>query len=277
MQGRTTVKFGVHLPQFGRAASPETIAKAARQAEDLGFAHVWVSDHLGVPVGMTYPPAFMYEPVVTLTWAAAVTSRVRLGTSVLVIPYRPALHMAKELASLDRLSGGRLLLGAALGWLREEFEALGVPIRERAARAEESIAAIRACWTDKVVNFEGSTIRFKDLRVLPRPEQPIPIWLGGSSGAALDRAIRIGDGWHGLDNDPEVIASKVSHLRSARPEESFRISNRVNWTPNAVETFVERMADFKAAGVQDMVVVPTGNDEDSWFETVEDIARRCAV
>src|SRR5437764_11033209 len=121
----TAVRFGVHLPQYGRAAGPESITRAARQAEELGFDDVWVSDHLAVPTGQQYPPAFLYEPVVALTWAAAATSRVGLGTSVLILPYRHPLHLAKELASLDDLSGGRVVLGAGAGWLKGEVEAHG--------------------------------------------------------------------------------------------------------------------------------------------------------
>ena len=121
------MRLGVHLPQFGRAAGPDAIARAAVQAEELGFDDVWVSDHLVVPDGMTYPPAFLFEPVITLTWAAAATRRVGLGTSVLILPYRHPVHLAKELASLDQLSGGRVVMGAGAGWLAGEFEALGRP------------------------------------------------------------------------------------------------------------------------------------------------------
>src|ERR1041384_3805850 len=106
--GEVGVRFGVHLPQYGRAAGGDAIARAARQAEELGFADVWVSDHLAVPTDAPYPPAFLFEPVVSLTWAAAATSSIQLATSVLVLPYRHPLHLAKELASLDALAGGRV-------------------------------------------------------------------------------------------------------------------------------------------------------------------------
>src|SRR3954447_22727677 len=151
------MRFGIHLPQYGRAAGPEAITRAALQAEALGFADVWVSDHLAVPTGAPYPPPFLYEPVVALTWAAAATSTVGLGTSVLVLPYRHPLHLAKELASLDLLASGRLVLGAAAGWLEAEFDALGVPFSERGRRTDDTIDVLRACWEQRPVDIETET------------------------------------------------------------------------------------------------------------------------
>ena len=119
------MKFGIHLPQFGRIAGPEAIQRAAVRAEELGFDDVWASDHLAAPAQGTYVPSHFYEPVITLTWAAAATSRVGLGTSVLVLGLRHPVHLAKELATLDLLSGGRLVVGAGVGWLKAEFAALG--------------------------------------------------------------------------------------------------------------------------------------------------------
>jgi probable F420-dependent oxidoreductase len=268
------MRLGVHLPQFGRAASATAITAAARQAERLGFAHVWVSDHLGVPDGSPYPPAFIYEPLITLTWAAAATSSIGLGTSVLVIPYRRPLHLAKELASIDRLSGGRLLVAAGSGWLVGEFQALDVPFRERGRRTDEGIAALRACWSQRVVNFEGTTVSLKGLRVVPQPDRPIPIWIGGASVAALDRAVRIGTGWHGLESDPDAIAEKIGFIRQHRPEDEFRISNRINCEPSELQNdeFAGRVEAFEAVGVQDLIIVPSGADFESWLLSVDRIA-----
>src|SRR6202012_1114652 len=153
------MQLGVHLPHIGRKAGPESIRRAAVQAEELGFDDVWVSEHIIVPKDSPYPPSpNFWDPVLTLTWAAAVTSKVRLGTSVLVLPMRHPLPLAKELATLQNLSDGRLILGAGVGWLEAEFAALGVPFNERGRRMDEGIAMMCAVWSDDPVSFEARWI-----------------------------------------------------------------------------------------------------------------------
>src|SRR4051812_44093958 len=202
---RKHMRVGIHLPHIGRKAGPEAIRRAAIQAEELGFADVWTSEHIIIPRGAPYPPSAMfYDPVLTLTWAASCTRRVGLGTSVLVLPMRHPLPLAKELATLQNLSEGRLILGAGVGWLEAEFEALGVPFRERGRRMDEGIAMMRAVWSEDPVSFESKTTRgvIDSMRPLPQPEQPIPIWIGGPSEPALKRAARH-EGWHGSRCTPE--------------------------------------------------------------------------
>lgn len=266
------MRFGVHLPQYGKAAGPDAISRAARQAEELGFDDVWVSDHLAVPAGAPYPPAFLYEPVITLTWAAAGTERIGLGTSVLVLPYRHPLHLAKELASLDRLSGGgRLTIGVGAGWLEGEFEALGVPFAERGARTDEAIEVMRACWGAQPVTFEGRFTTLRDLKVVPQPEGAIRIWPGGASPRALRRATTSGDGWHGTFLSPEETAPIVSRLREHRPEEEFSTSMRVVWdglTDDAAD-IARQVEGFAAAGVQHLMATPRQADLDGWLRSVE--------
>ena len=162
-------------------------------------------------------------PVLTLTWAAACTSRVGLGTSVLVLPMRHPLPLAKELATLQNLSEGRLILGAGVGWLEDEFEALGVPFRERGRRMDEGIAMMRAVWTDDPVSFAAKYIPavIDNMRILPKPEKPIPIWIGGTSEPALKRAARL-DGWHGSRATPEQAAPFVERLREDAPGTRIR-------------------------------------------------------
>src|SRR5215472_2514845 len=166
--------IGIHLPQIGRKAGPEAIRRAAVQAEELGFADVWTSEHIIVPAGAPYPPsAIFWDPVLSLVWAAAFTSRIGLGTSVLVLPMRHPLPLAKELATLQNLSGGRFILGAGVGWMAEEFAALGVPFCERGRRMDEGIALMRAVWQDDPVSFPTRWIPavVDEMRSLPHPEK----------------------------------------------------------------------------------------------------------
>ncbi len=211
------MRVGIHLPHIGRKAGPEAIRRAAIQAEELGFADVWTSEHIIIPKGAPYPPsAIFYDPVLTLTWAAAYTKRVGLGTSVLVLPMRHPLPLAKELATLQNLSEGRLILGAGVGWMEAEFAALGAPFRERGRRMDEGIAMMRAVWKEDPVSFPARHIpaTIEDMRMLPQPVKPIPIWIGGSSEAALARAVKLANGWHGSRLSPEEAAPIVRRCAS---------------------------------------------------------------
>src|SRR5580700_6979790 len=226
------MQIGIHLPHIGRKAAPDAIRRAAVQAEELGFDDVWVSEHIIVPKDASYPPSpSFYDPVLTLTWVAAVTQRVRLGTSVLVLPMRHPLPLAKELATLHNLSEGRLILGAGVGWLKPEFAALGVPFEERGRRLDEGLAMMRAVWSNDPVTFKSRYIPavIEGMTMTPMPTSPIPLWLGGSSDAALARTIRVADGWHGSRHSPEEVEPIVHRLRAARPESDFTISMRAQW------------------------------------------------
>jgi probable F420-dependent oxidoreductase len=270
------MRFGVHLPQYGRAAGADAVTRVAQHAEELGFDDVWVSDHLAIPTDARYPPAFLYEPMITLTWAAAATQRVGLGTSVLVLPYRHPLHLAKELASLDRLSGGRVILGAAAGWLEREFEALGVPFAERGVRTDEAIDAMRACWGEQPVNFHGPTVELVDMKVEPRPERDIPIWVGGASPPALRRATERGDGWHGTFMPSTDTAPILKELRGQRPDATFTLSMRVTWDGVDGDADEQRreLDAFAAAGLQHLLATPIQRDVDGWLRSLDALHAR---
>jgi probable F420-dependent oxidoreductase len=263
------------LPQIGRKAGPDAIRRAAVQAEDLGFGDVWTSEHIILPSGAPYPPsAVFYDPVLALTWAAAFTRRVGLGTSVLVLPMRHPLPLAKELASLQNLSEGRLILGAGVGWLEAEFAALGVPFKERGRRMDEGIAMMRAVWTEDPVTFPARWIPavVDQMRMLPKPVKPIPIWIGGSSEAALSRALRL-DGWHGSRLSPDEAAPIVRRLREQRPEPSFTISLRTSWDGKDDGELGARLAAYAAVPVGHVLVEPAERSLDDWLRAVERIAR----
>jgi probable F420-dependent oxidoreductase len=198
----------------------------SRAAEELGFDSLWTGDHVVLPVDVDskypynrtgeYPNDSLValDALIALGVAAGCTERVQLGTSVLIVPIRNPLLLAKMLASLDVLSGGRVILGAGTGWLREEFEALDAPdFAARGEVLEEWIAIMRACWSDDTPRFEGRHYRFEPVNFRPRPVRPIPILLGGHSPAALRRVGRIGDGWFGTALPIEELAAAIGAMR----------------------------------------------------------------
>jgi len=269
------MELGIHLPHIGRKAGPDSIRRTAILAEQLGFADVWVSEHIIVPKSGGYPPSpNFWDPVLTLTWAAACTERVRLGTSVLVLPLRHPLPLAKELATLQNLSKGRLILGAGVGWLEAEFEALGVPYRERGRRMDEGIAMMKAVWSQDPVTFHAKYIPaiIEEMRSQPRPIVPIPIWIGGSSDAAAKRAAGL-DGWHGSRVRPENAAEVVKKFRAMRPDTGFTISLRININEHNVDDTRTALADYKAAGVQHVMAAPEDREIDAYLKTVERFAK----
>jgi probable F420-dependent oxidoreductase len=270
------MRVGIHLPHIGRKAGPEAIRRAAIQAEELGFTDAWASEHIIIPKGAPYPPsAIFYDPVLTLTWAAAFTKRIGLGTSVLVLPMRHPLPLAKELATLQNLSEGRLILGAGVGWMEAEFAALGVPFRERGRRMDEGIAMMRAVWGQDPVTFPARHIPafIEDMRMLPQPVKPIPIWIGGSSQAALARTVRLADGWHGSRLMPEEALPIVRRLREQRLEPEFAISARYGWDGKDDGALGARLAAYGAAGIEHVLVEPAERELENWLQAVERVAR----
>jgi probable F420-dependent oxidoreductase len=175
------MQLGLHLPQFG--ATPDEVAAVARRAETEGYSSLWVSDHILVPAaGGTIPALELLEPIATLAYVAAVTSSIRLATSVIVIPYRNAIHLAKELATLDQLAQGRVIAGVASGWLEAESRSLQAPYEDRGKYTDEAIRLMRACWASDTPEFAGEFFRLSGMRFGPRPAAgKIPIVIGGIS------------------------------------------------------------------------------------------------
>lgn len=195
------MKVGVNLINFGPSATPEILRGWATLAETLGYHFLMTSDHIAVTsdVQARYP-APLYEPLSTLGWLAGITRSITIGASVIIVPYRSPLETARAFANIDQLSGGRCILGVGVGWARAEFEALNVPFARRGVIANEYLAAIKQLWTQEVSSFEGQFVRFNDVdsRPLPMRSPHPPIWVGGRSEAALERAVHYGDAWHPL-------------------------------------------------------------------------------
>ncbi len=266
--------LGSHLPQFGHVASPDSIARAARHAEELGFSDLWVSDHVVHPASQSYPSPYLYDPLLTLAWAAAATERIRIGTSVLVAPQHNPLWLANALASLDALSSGRLTLAVGVGWSEAEFDALGQSFHDRGRRMDEILALLRVCWRDDPASFDGEFYRFENIRVLPKPAHEIAIWIGGSSEAAYRRGVAMGDGFQLIGLTPDDARSPVARLRAARPEDTFTISLRTGWDPLGMEPdrIRRELAAFGDVGFQHVVSAPWRSSLDDWLRSMEQLA-----
>jgi probable F420-dependent oxidoreductase len=274
----SVITMGVHLPQAGPAASGDALRQAAQFAEQLGFRDVWLSDHLVIPAGADYPPsAYVFEPLACMAWVAAATSTVRIGTTVLVLPMRNPIVVAKSLATIDQLSGGRVVLGTAAGWLEAEFDALGVPFDQRGARTDEALEMLRVLWREDHItrDFPVHGARLASMRAKPQPVGHLPIWIGGHSPVAVRRAIRVGDGWHGAFLDPERAARIASTLRSARPESAFTISMRTRWDPleDDADTILGELDDYRRAGVDHFVAEPRQRATGRYLRSIESLAQ----
>lgn len=212
-------------------SEPDQLLGIARAAEEAGFHGIMVSDHLFFPgkLDSRYPysedgrPGFdgktpFPEPFTTISAMAAVTERLRFATMVYILPLRNPLEVAKSLGTAAFLSGGRVALGAGAGWIREEFETLGVPFRRRGRRMDEMIPLLRRLWSGEMVEHHGQEFDFGPLQMSPAPGCEIPIWIGGLSEIALRRAARLGDGWIGTGQTPEEAAELCGRLRGLRRE-----------------------------------------------------------
>jgi probable F420-dependent oxidoreductase len=269
------MRVGIHLPQFGKAITPGGVQRAAREAEQLGYDDAWVSDHLVIPKEQPYPPPYILDPLTTVAFAAAVTDRIGIGTSVLVGPQYPSpLQLANTLASLDMMSGGRVTVGLGLGWSKRESDALGGHFDQRGARLDEMIRLFRTVWEHSTADFEGRYYpSFEQIRVLPMPAHRIPIWIGGGADAAIERALR-NDGYHGSDLMPSDTKALVERLRERRADDDFVVSMRLTWNVVDVEpaALAATLAAYRASGVDAVNVVPDRGDLDAWLRNQEALA-----
>lgn len=287
------VRFGFSLQGRGVLADRAALVTLAKRAEALGYHSIWVTDRLLIPVqsrsAYPYSPTGAFpigpdepwlEPLVAVTYLATITERITVGTSVLVIPYRNPVMVAKALATADYLSGGRVILGAGIGWWREEFAALGIPFKDRASRTVEYLRIMKEIWTKPRVAFEGRFAQIPEsggVRPHPVRSPHIPIWIGGHSEAALRRVVAVGDGWHPLGLRPPVglhppeLAEKVRRLHdlaagAGRDPATITISFKgpLSLAPTGGTTrtplsgsppqVVEDLAAYAGAGVQHFVL-----------------------
>lgn len=225
------MKFGVCIPNYGETTSVEGLRTVALEAEKMGYDSVWTTDHILMPPQSGTPYERIFESIVSLAYLAPLTSTVRLGISALIVAMRNPVVVAKQLATIDHLSGGRVMLGLGAGWNEKEFEHLGSDFRTRGRRLDESIKLIRALWSGGVgAKFEGKKIphKFSNTMFEPRPIQDrLTIWIGGNSRAAMKRAIELGDAWHPNVLPLETFRKLVSEFRTLPGAKDKQICARI--------------------------------------------------
>jgi alkanesulfonate monooxygenase SsuD/methylene tetrahydromethanopterin reductase-like flavin-dependent oxidoreductase (luciferase family) len=265
--------MGVNVPNFGPGTGPGVLRRWAQTVEGLGFDLLMVSDHIAVTadVAEQYPAPF-YEPFTTLAWLAGLTSRIRLGTTVLIVPYRHPLLVARMAANLSDLSGGRLVLGVGSGWAVQEFGALGVPFHQRGKLTDDYLRAVRAAWADQQ-DYRGGQI---------------PIWVGGNSDAGLRRAVRLGEAWHPLRFTLPWMREAVGRMTAFADEQRRpvpglvpRIALRLAESPvtaperlageGTIDQVLDDLAELRLLGADTVVLDPFSGDpsetlrpEDAW-------------
>jgi probable F420-dependent oxidoreductase len=271
------MQYAVTLPQGGRAASPEAIRRTAVRAEELGYHHLWANDHITVPEGQRYPSAFIFDPLMTMAHASGVTSTIGLGVQLTAAYYAP-MWLANALASLDVLSGGRVLAAIGVGWSKGEFDALQSDFHTRGVRTDEILEIIRTAWETDYVAIETPHYRVPPVKVAPKPAHRIPLWIAGSSEPARRRALAVGDGFHpemGVAIELDTVADDVKRFRAERPDPDFTYSvYTTKWDlTQRTEDDVRRERDvLAAAGVDHVVLSLTASDSEERIGGMERLA-----
>jgi probable F420-dependent oxidoreductase len=287
------MRVGVNLPNYSDLGTRDAIRAIAERAEALGYESVWTTDHVLMPKIHPEPYGHILETLSTLAYLAAITDRVQLGTSIVVLPQRQPVLVAKQAATIDHLSGGRLVFGVGVGWVEEEFGFLGADFAARGRRTDEYIRALRELWTSPDPRFEGETVQFSEVLFSPRPQRPggIPIVIGGGSPRALRRVAELADGWHAIGATPEEIRAGVSRLAELAPERDLEVSLRIGVAlgrprlPPANERaasravlegepgeIAARLSEYADAGLDHLVIEPETKDLGQFLADLERFA-----
>jgi probable F420-dependent oxidoreductase len=260
------MKFGLHSVNLHTCSYPDAAARLARAAEAAGFESLWTADHIVLPdpplPGRPMSPDMrLLDPIVSLTFLAAHTSRIRLATGVIILPQRQAVVLAKQLASLDVLSNGRLVFGLGVGWCEPEMRASGAPFSERGRVADDYLAAMRAVWTQPKPAHHGKYVSFEGVQAMPRPVQtPIPVVVGGRTPPAYRRAMTQGQGWYGFGLDVEETRKSIDALgeaakKSQRPAELGKLE--ISITPPGFDIPDKTLLEaYAGAGVDRLILRP---------------------
>jgi len=265
------MKLGMLTLGIGSATQPGIIRKVAEHAERVGVATVWAPEHIVLfdeheskypysPEGKFPLPggADWNDPFITLTYAAAVTSKVRLATGICLVPEHNPVLLAKEIATLDRLSGGRFALGVGIGWLAEEFAALGIPFERRAQRTREYLQVMRKLWGETKCSFDGEFVHFREVQSFPKPAQgaDVPFIFGGESIPALKRTVDVGNGWFGFNLDPTEAKTKIEKLSTLAREKGRDLKSiEIIVSPYTKQITRDDLKRYHDCGVQEVVML----------------------
>jgi probable F420-dependent oxidoreductase len=255
---------GLFAINYHACAEPQAAAEVAGLAERLGYDSLWTGEHVVLPSPRVEPSPMdpeeaMLDPLVALAHVAAHTERILLGTGVIILPQRNPLVLAKQVASLDVLSGGRLILGIGVGYLEPEMTAIGVPMEARGARSDEYLAAMRSLWQDEAPAFHGKYVDFEGVDAHPRPVQrPIPVVVGGHSERAFLRAARHADGWYGFLTGLRAMAEYREGLRAAIERSGRSEPLHVSVTPSR-QMDAETVRAYSELGVERLILAPPPN------------------
>jgi probable F420-dependent oxidoreductase len=277
------VKLGLFAVNEGACIDPEVASGIARQAEAAGFESLWVGEHVVLPDPRVAPSPMeptdpIHDPLISLAYLAAVTTTVLLGTGIIILPQRNPLVLAKQIASLDVLSNGRVIFGIGAGYLQPEFEAVGVPFANHGPRTDEYLAAMRSLWADERPSFRGRFVNFSNVNAYPRPVQKlVHTVVGGRSPGALKRSVEQAHGWYGyrLDHDATqtmVDAIRAAHAQYERPAELGRLE--ISITPPRMTLDAQAVNHYADLGVDRLVIRPWGvQAADDLRRFVDDISK----
>ena len=270
---------------MGAAATPDAAVRLASLAEELGYDSLWMGEHVVAPRPRVAPSPIepdypILDPLVTLGFVAAATERVRLATGIVILPQRNPVVLAKELATLDVMSRGRLVLGIGVGYVEPEMRAVGVPMEGRGDRAVEYLHAMRSLWTAEAPTFEGRHVAFDGVDAHPRPVQrPVPVFVGGHSRSAHRRAVLHADGWYGFLLDRRETAAQVESLQREAAAADRALGDFTITVSPSERLDPEVVGDYARLGVDRLVVVPPGKfwrDPGYPVSDLEDFVRACA-
>ena len=218
------MKFGYILPNYGDKITPEQLVEVSEVCEDAGFDSVWATDHIVMPTELREPYGELLEPLTTLAYIASKTERLKLGTSCIVLAQRNPVLVAKQAATLDVFSKGRVILGFGAGWAEKEFQYLNADFSKRGKVMDESIRLMKTLWKDDLVDFEGEFFRVRGALFLPKPpKRDIPVWIGGNGPKAVRRTVRLGDGWHPVGPDVDDFRRGAEEIRKSGREVTLSV------------------------------------------------------